>query len=85
MIAFEVPGGEEAAFRFLNHLSLIQLAVSLGSTESLAEHPKTMTHSSLSGEAKASYGITDGMARLSVGVEHPDDLILDIRQALDRV
>jgi len=85
MIAFDVAGGEAGAFRFLNALKLIHLAVSLGSTESLAEHPGTMTHSSLSGEAKASYGITDGMARLSVGVEHPDDLILDIRQALDRV
>lgn len=85
MIAFDVEGGEAGAFRFLNALKLIHLAVSLGSTESLVEHPGTMTHSGLTKEAKASYGITDGMARLSVGVEHPDDLILDIRQALDRV
>jgi methionine-gamma-lyase len=85
MIAFDVEGGEAGSFRFLNSLKLIHLAVSLGSTESLAEHPGTMTHSGLSEKAKASYGITDGMARLSVGVEHPDDLILDIRQALDTV
>jgi len=85
MIAFDVEGGEAGSFRFLNSLKLIHLAVSLGSTESLAEHPGTMTHSGLSEKAKASYGITEGMARLSVGVEHPDDLILDIRQALDSV
>ncbi len=85
MIAFDVEGGEEGAFRFLNSLKLIQLAVSLGSTESLAEHPGTMTHSGLSKEAKTSYGITDGLVRISVGVEHPDDVILDIRQALDSV
>jgi methionine-gamma-lyase len=82
MISFDVEGGEPGAFRFLNALKLIHLAVSLGSTESLAEHPGTMTHSGLTRDAKASYGITDGMVRISVGVEHPDDLILDIRQAL---
>jgi methionine-gamma-lyase len=85
MISFDVEGGEAGSFRFLNALKLIHLAVSLGSTESLAEHPGTMTHSSLSEASKRSYGITDGMARLSIGVEHPDDIILDIRQALDRV
>ena len=85
MIAFDVEGGEKGAFRFLNALKLIHLAVSLGSTESLAEHPGTMTHSGLTSEAKASYGITDGLVRISVGVEHPDDVILDIRQALDNV
>jgi methionine-gamma-lyase len=85
MIAFDVEGGEAGAFRFLNSLKLIHLAVSLGSTESLAEHPGTMTHSGLSPEAKQRYGITDGMVRISVGVEHPDDLTLDIRQALERV
>ena len=85
MIAFDVEGGEKGAFRFLNALKLIHLAVSLGSTESLAEHPGTMTHSGLTPEAKASYGITDGLVRISVGVEHPDDVILDIGQALDSV
>ncbi len=85
MISFEVPGGEPAAFRFLNALQLVHLTVSLGSTESLAEHPATMTHAGVTDEAKQSYGITDGMIRLSVGIEHPDDLILDIGQALDAV
>ena len=85
MISFDVAGGEAGSFRFLNSLQLIHLAVSLGSTESLAEHPGTMTHSGLTADAKQRYGITDGMVRLSIGVEHPDDLILDIRQALDSV
>jgi len=85
MIALDVEGGEAGAFRFLNALKLIHLAVSLGSTESLAEHPGTMTHSGLSDASKLSYGITSGLVRISVGVEHPDDLILDIKQALDCV
>jgi len=85
MIAFEVPGGEEAAFRFLNGLSLIKMAVSLGSTESLAEHPKTMTHSEATPEECDASGVTDGLVRISVGVEHPDDLILDIGHALEQV
>ncbi|MCJ7725127.1 MAG: cystathionine gamma-synthase family protein [Acidimicrobiia bacterium] len=85
MIAFEVPGGEEAAFRFLNHLTLIKLAVSLGSTESLAEHPKTMTHSEASPTDCDAMGVTDGLIRLSIGVEHPEDLILDIGKALEAI
>ncbi|MCB2224062.1 MAG: cystathionine gamma-synthase family protein [Actinobacteria bacterium] len=85
MIAFEVDGGQPAAFRFLNNLSLIKMAVSLGSTESLAEHPKTMTHSEATPEACDAAGVTDGLVRLSIGVEHPDDLILAIGKALEAV
>jgi methionine-gamma-lyase len=85
MIAFEVPGGEAAAFRFLNALQLVKLAVSLGSTESLAEHPKTMTHSEATPAECDGAGVTDGLVRLSIGVEHPDDLMLDIATALDTV
>jgi methionine-gamma-lyase len=85
MISFEVDGGEAAAFRFLNALRLIQLAVSLGGTESLAEHPATMTHSAVPADEKERTGVTAGLVRLSVGVEHPDDLITDITQALDHV
>jgi len=85
MIAFEVQGGEEAAFRFLNSLSLIKMAVSLGSTESLAEHPKTMTHSEATPEECDASGVTDGLVRISVGVEHPEDLVLDIGHALEAV
>ncbi len=85
MLSFEIKGGEAEAFRFLNHLQLIKLAVSLGSTESLAEHPKTMTHADVDPADKEVIGITDNLVRLSVGVENPDDLIWDIGQALDNV
>ena len=83
MISFDVAGGEAAAFRFLNALRLVKLAVSLGGTESLAEHPASMTHSDIPAEDQARMGMGPGMVRLSVGVEHPDDLIADLRQALE--
>ena len=85
MISFEVEGGVEGAYRLLNSLQLIHLAVSLGSTESLAEHPATMTHSEATEEENAAAGVTPGLVRLSVGLEHPDDLILDLEQALAKV
>jgi methionine-gamma-lyase len=83
LIAFELDGGEPRAFRFLNNLKLVKLAVSLGGTESLAEHPATMTHADVPPEAQRSMGITPGMVRLSVGVEHYQDIIADLRQALE--
>ncbi len=83
--SFEVDGGEAEAFRVLNALTLVKLAVSLGGTESLAEHPATMTHSDVPPESQRRMGITAGMIRISVGVEHPEDVIADLRQALDRV
>jgi methionine-gamma-lyase len=85
MISFDVRGGEPAAFRFLNALQLVKLAVSLGGTESLAEHPSTMTHAGVDAELKRSIGITDGMIRLSIGLEAPEDIMWDIRQALAAV
>lgn len=85
MLSFEVYGGEKEAFKFLNSLKLIKLAVSLGSTESLVQHPKTMTHADVDPEDKKAIGITDSLVRLSVGVENADDLIWDIGQALDKV
>jgi methionine-gamma-lyase len=84
-IAFEVHGGEEEAFRFLNGLSLIKLAVSLGGTESLAEHPGAMTHSDIPAEDQLKIGITPSMVRISVGLEDPDDLIADVALALEEV
>jgi methionine-gamma-lyase len=83
MAAFEVPGGRPAAFAVLNRLKHFQLAVSLGSTESLAEHPASMTHAGVPPEVKAHHGITEGLIRISIGLEHPDDLIEDLRQALE--
>lgn len=85
MISFEVVGGEAEAFRLLNALKLIHLAVSLGGTESLAEHPATMTHADVDPEERLDLGITPAMIRLSVGVEHPEDLIADLAQALEAV
>ncbi len=85
MISFDVFGGEREAFRFLNSLKLIKLAVSLGSTESLAEHPYSMTHCGVDDAVKNHIGITEKLVRLSVGVEDPEDLIWDIDQALKHV
>jgi methionine-gamma-lyase len=85
MISFEVRGGEAEAFRFLNALELVKLAVSLGGTESLAEHPGTMTHADVEPDDQARMGITPALVRISVGVEHPDDLIADVEQALAKV
>ncbi len=95
MVAFDIrpaegaPGAgdprenEARAFRFLNALKLIKLAVSLGSTESLAEHPYTMTHAGVNQRHKAEMNITEKLIRLSVGVEHYDDIIWDLGQALE--
>jgi methionine-gamma-lyase len=85
MISFDLRGGEKEAFKFLNSLKLIKLAVSLGGTESLAEHPASMTHSDICLADRAKMGIGEGMVRISVGVEHPDDIISDIEQALKEV
>lgn len=82
IIAFDVDGGEEEAFRILNRLQLIKLAVSLGGTESLAEHPATMTHADVAPDIQQRLGITPGLIRLSVGVEHYTDIIADLAQAL---
>jgi methionine-gamma-lyase len=84
MVSFDIVGGEAEAFRFLK-LKLFKLAVSLGGTESLAEHPATMTHSELDPGEMVEMGITEKMVRLSIGVEHPNDLIADVEQALEKV
>lgn len=85
MMAFDVRGGEAAAFRFLNALELFKLAVSLGGTESLAEHPASMTHADVPPEERARHDIGEGLVRLSIGVEAPEDQIADIEQALAAV
>jgi len=84
MLSFDIRGGEAEAFRFLNSLRLIKLAVSLGGTESLAEHPATMTHSAVDRAYLRKMSVTEKMIRLSIGVEHVDDLLHDIGQALDK-
>lgn len=85
MLSFDIVGGEKEAFAFLNHLKLIQLAVSLGSTESLAEHPATMTHIDIPEDEKKVMNITSSLIRLSIGVENADDLIADVEKALEKV
>ncbi len=85
MISFDVKGGEKEAFKCLNALKLIKLAVSLGSTESLAEHPASMTHADVDKELRDRLSISDKMIRLSIGVEHHEDIIYDIEQALEKV
>ena len=85
LISFDVEGGEEGAFRFLNALQLIKLAVSLGGTESLAEHPACMTHADVPPEEREREGIGPAMIRLSVGVEHYEDILVDIEQALEEI
>ena len=85
MIAFEVKGKEAEAFKFLNSLKLVKLAVSLGSTESLGQHPSTMTHVGLDPEIKEFMGINERLVRLSIGLEHEEDLIMDIDNALHQV
>jgi methionine-gamma-lyase len=83
--SFEVIGGEAGAFRFLDALTVIKLAVSLGGTESLASHPASMTHSGVPAALRAELGIGESMIRLSVGIEEPADLVEDIRLALEGV
>ncbi len=80
--SFDIKGGEKEAFAFLNALQIFKLAVSLGGTESLASHPAAMTHSGVPVEVRDRIGVLDTTIRLSVGIEHPDDLIADLVQAL---
>ncbi|QCI68330.1 cystathionine gamma-synthase family protein [Phreatobacter stygius] len=82
--SFDIKGGERAAFAFLNALEIFKLAVSLGGTESLASHPAAMTHSGVPLAVRQRIGILDTTIRLSIGVEHPDDLVADVAQALAR-
>lgn len=85
MLSFEIKGGEQEAFAFINGLKLVKLAVSLGSTESLIQHPATMTHAGVSPEEKEKLGITSSLIRLSVGVENIADLIHDIDHSLKAI
>ena len=82
MISFDVAGGLEAGKKFINSLKLCTLAVSLGDTETLVEQAAAMTHTMIPKEIREAAGITDGMIRMSVGLEDPDDIIADLKQAL---
>ncbi len=83
LIAFTLKGGKAAAFRFLNALSIVAISNNLGDAKSLATHPATTTHGNMTAEARAAIGITDGMLRLSVGLESVADLLKDVGAALE--
>ena len=82
LVTLEIQGGKDRAFRVLDRLALIDLSNNLGDAKSLVCHPGTTTHSKLPIDERLDCGITDGVIRLSVGLEHPDDLIADLDQAL---
>jgi O-succinylhomoserine sulfhydrylase len=84
LVGFEVKGGKAAAFRVLNALKLARISNNLGDAKSLVTHPATTTHQRLKPEARAELGISEGFIRLSVGLEHRDDLIEDLQAALDK-
>ena len=85
MISFELKGGFEAGKTLLNNLKLCSLAVSLGDTETLIQHPASMTHSPHTKEEREAAGITDGLVRLSVGLENVEDIIADLEQGLEKI
>src|SRR5688572_3833872 len=83
--SFSIRGGEAEAFRMLDALQVMKLAVSLGGTETLISHPASTTHSGVPKETRDRLGITDAMIRISVGIENPDDLIADLEQGLEKI
>ena len=85
MISFELKGGLEAGRKLMNNVKMCILAVSLGGVETLIQHPASMTHSKVSATAKAAAGITDGLVRFSVGIENVEDIIADLKQALEKI
>ena len=82
VVAFDVEGGKEACFRFLNALEVFTISNNFADSKSIVTHPATTTHQRLPDEQKNTLGISPGTVRLSVGLEHVDDLIDDLRQAL---
>jgi O-succinylhomoserine sulfhydrylase len=85
LVALEVAGGKPGAFRFLNALKLLRITNNLGDAKSLVTHPATTTHQRLTPQARAELGITDGLVRLSAGLEHIDDIAADLTAALEKV
>lgn len=83
IVCFEVKGGIESGRKFLNSLKMLSMTANLGDTRSIASHPASTTHSKLTEEERLSVGITPGLIRISVGLEHVDDIINDLNQALD--
>ncbi len=85
LVAFEMKGGKAAAFALQNALEIVKISNNLGDAKSLIVHPATTTHQRFTPEVRAAMGVSDGLIRLSIGLEHPDDLIADLEQALAQV
>jgi O-succinylhomoserine sulfhydrylase len=85
LVAFEVKGGKPAAFRFQDALKLVRISNNLGDAKSLITHPATTTHQRITQQQRNELGISDGIVRLSCGLEHPDDLVEDVLTALKAV
>ena len=85
MVSFEVKGGKEAGMKLVNALKLCTIAVSLGDAETLVEHPASMTHSTYSPQDLKDAGIPEGLVRLSAGLENGEDIVADLKQALDQI
>jgi O-acetylhomoserine (thiol)-lyase len=84
LVGFELRGGKEAGRRFIDALTMFYHVANIGDARSLAIHPATTTHSQLTPEEQLQTGVTDGYVRLSLGIEHPDDILADLKQALDK-
>jgi O-succinylhomoserine sulfhydrylase len=85
LVACDIKGGKKAAFRFQDALKLIRISNNLGDAKSLITHPATTTHQRLTSAQRAELGISDGLVRVSVGLEHPDDIVEDVLAALEAV
>ncbi|MGA8079222.1 MAG: PLP-dependent transferase, partial [Xanthobacteraceae bacterium] len=85
LLAFEIAGGKAGAFRFQDALKLVRISNNLGDAKSLITHPATTTHQRIAPAQRAALGISDGLVRVSVGLEHPDDIVEDVITALDAV
>lgn len=82
LVTFELRGGREAGVRFLDQLRMLSMTNNLGDTRSIASHPASTTHAKLTEDERRAVGITPGLIRISVGLEHRDDILADVRQAL---
>jgi methionine-gamma-lyase len=85
LVAFELKGGIHQGQALMNALTLAQRAVSLGDAETLVQHPASMTHATYTAEERARHGISDGLVRLSVGLENTDDILDDLQSALEQI
>jgi O-succinylhomoserine sulfhydrylase len=83
IVCFELAGGLQSGRKFLDNLKMLSLTANLGDTKSIASHPASTTHAKLTEEERLAVNITPGLIRISVGLEHVDDIISDIRQALE--